>query len=451
MAEKIQVVIMGAAGRDFHNFNVYFRDNPKYEVVAFTQAAVQNIGELISCGSIEGKKYPKELAGKLYPKGIPIYPESDLVKLIKENGINLVVFAYHDMSYRYVMNKGAIVNAAGADFMLMGPESTMLKSKKPVIAVCAVRTGCGKSETSRAVARILKNKGYKVVVVRHPMPYGDLVKQTWQRFASFEDLDKYECTIEEREDYEPHIAMGTIVYAGVDYEKILRKAEKEADIIIWDGGNNDFSFYKPDLYIVLADALRPGHELRYYAGEINAQLADVVIVNKEKTAKLKNIKMVKENIKRINPGAIIIDATSPITVDKPELIKGKRALVVEDGPTLTHGGMAFGAGTIAAKRFNCKIIDPRKYSVGSLKDIFKEYKQLGNVLPAMGYSERQIKELEKTINNAECDVVISGTPIDLRRVIKTNKEVVRVRYELKEIGEPNLETIIKDFLQKKGI
>jgi len=434
---KRKVIIMGAAGRDFHNFNVYFRNNPNYDVVAFTAAQIPNIS---------GRKYPKELAGKRYPKGIKIYPESDLPKLIKKFKVDEVILAYSDLPYMHVMHKCALVNSCGADFTMMGPTNTMLKSKKKVISVCAVRTGCGKSETTRAVCKILDKLHKKYVVVRHPMPYGDLKKQIIQRFATFKDLDKYNCTIEEREEYEPHIVQGHVVYAGVDYEKILRQAEKEADVIIWDGGNNDLPFYKPDLHIVLTDPHRPGHEITYYPGEANLRMADLVIINKSKTAKKQDIETVKYNIRKVNQKAKIIYTASEIVVEYPEMIQNKKVLVVEDGPTLTHGQMSYGAGYIAAKKSKCNIIDPRKYAVGSIKKVFERFPNLGKVLPAMGYSKKQIKELQKTINKAKCDIVIIGTPIDLRKIIKMNKPAVRIRYKLKEIGTPELEKIIKKFI-----
>ncbi len=440
---KKRVIIMGAAGRDFHNFNVYFRDNENYEVVAFTATQIPNI---------EKRKYPAELAGKLYPDGIPIYPEEELPELIKKYNVDEVVFAYSDVSHEYVMHKASIVHASGANFVLLGPKSTMLKSSKPVIAVTAVRTGSGKSQTSRKVFRLLRERGLKVVSIRHPMPYGDLVKQKVQRFASYEDLDKNECTIEEREEYEPYIDMGGVVYAGVDYEAILRQAEKEADVIIWDGGNNDFPFYKPDLWIVVADPHRPGHEMKYHPGETNFRAADVIIINKMDTANRDDIQEIFDSIEKANPDAIVIEAASPLFVDKPELIKGKRVLVVEDGPTLTHGGMRYGAGYVAAKKYGAKeIVDPRPYAVGSIIDTYKKYSHLHVILPAMGYGEKQMKELEETINNADVDVVVSGTPIDLNRVIKVNKPIVRVRYELDEIGTPTLSDVLDDFLKKKNL
>ena len=441
--EKRKVLILGAAGRDFHNFNVFFRNNPNYEVVAFTATQIPDI---------EGRVYPPELAGELYPNGIPILAEEDMEKIIKEKGVDIVVFAYSDVPHEHVMDLASRAHAAGADFWLLGPESTMIKSSKPVIAVTAVRTGSGKSQTSRKIFKLLREKGLKVVSIRHPMPYGDLVKQRVQRFASYEDLDKNECTIEEREEYEPYIDMGGVVYAGVDYEAILREAEKEADVIIWDGGNNDFPFYKPDLWIVVADPHRPGHEMKYHPGETNFRAADVIIINKMDTANRDDIQEIFDSIEKANPNAIVIEAASPLFVDKPELIKGKKVLVVEDGPTLTHGGMRYGAGYVAAKRYGAKeIIDPRPYAVGSIVDTYKKYSHLHVILPAMGYGEKQMKELEETINNADADVVVSGTPIDLNRVVKVNKPIVRVRYELDEIGKPDLEDILNDFLKKHNL
>lgn len=439
---KTNVIIMGAAGRDFHNFNVYFRNNNAYEVVAFTATQIPGI---------EGRMYPPELAGPNYPKGISIYPEEELPRLIRERNADQVIFAYSDVSHEYVMHKASIVLANGADFRLMGPKTTMLKAKVPVISVGAVRTGSGKSQTSRQVAKILKNKGLKVVVIRHPMPYGDLTKQVCQRFASYEDLDKYECTIEEREEYEPHIDNGIIVYAGVDYEKILRSAESEADIIVWDGGNNDLPFYKPDLHIVVVDPHRAGHEITYHPGEANLRMANVVIVNKVDTANPQNVKQVKDNVKLVNPNAIVLDAASPITADNPELIKGKRALVIEDGPTLTHGNMPYGAATIIAQKLGAtEIVDPKPYAVGSIKQAYKKYAHLGALLPALGYGEKQIAELKETIDKTPCDVIVIGTPIDLRRIMTITKPSVRVNYELKVLGPVSLEQILEEFLQRAG-
>lgn len=432
-----KVIIMGAAGRDFHNFNVFFRDNKEYRVVAFTATQIPDI---------EGRKYPAALAGKLYPKGIPIFPEDELTDLIKTYKVNEVHFAYSDVSHEYVMNKASQVLAAGANFVLLGPDDTMIKSRKPVVSVCAVRTGSGKSQTTRKVALTLKAKGRRVVVIRHPMPYGDLVKQAVQRFATYEDLDRHECTIEEREEYEPHIDNGIVVYAGVDYGAILKQAEKEADVILWDGGNNDFPFYHSDLEIVVVDPHRAGHELTYHPGETNFRRADVYVVNKIDTADPEKVKQVLENIKRINPGARVIKANSPIFVEDGSRITGKRVLVIEDGPTLTHGGMRYGAGIVAAQKYQAaEIVDPRAYAVGSIKKTFAKYNHLDKVLPAMGYGERQTRELAATINRIDCDLVVSATPIDLNRVIKVNKPILRVRYELEEIGSPNLKTVLKDF------
>jgi len=439
--KKIKVIIMGAAGRDFHNFNVYYRNNPQYEVIAFTATQIPGI---------EKRAYPPELAGPNYPKGIPIHPEEELPELIKNHGVEEVVFAYSDVSHENVMHKASIVLANGADFRLMGPSTTMVKAKVPVVSICAVRTGSGKSQTARKVASTLKKLGFKVVVIRHPMPYGDLTKQRCQRFASYEDLDKYDCTIEEREEYEPHIDSGIVVYAGVDYEKILHEAEKEADIIVWDGGNNDIPFYKTDLHIVVADSHRPGHEMTYHPGETNLRMADVVIINKVDTADPTDIATVRKNTKTVNPNATIIEAASPITVDNPKLINGKKVLVVEDGPTLTHGNMAYGAGTIAAERLGAEeMVDPRPYAVGSIVKTFENYPHLGAVLPAVGYGKEQIGELEETINATPCDVVLIGTPIDLRRVLHLNKPAVRAKYELQEIGTPTLEDILKQRFPKR--
>ena len=432
--QPLRVVIMGAAGRDFHNFNVFFRDNGHYEVVCFTAAQIPDIA---------GRKYPPVLAGKLYPKGIPIHPEEEVAELIRKHNVDRVVLAYSDLSFDEVMTKASIVLAAGADFTVMGPDSTMLESRKPVISVCAVRTGCGKSQTTREVANILKQMGKKVAIVRHPMPYGDLAKQAVQKFESFKDLDKHECTIEEREEYEGHLEQGFTVYAGVDYEKILRLAEKDADFILWDGGNNDLPFYKPDLHIVLTDPYRPGHELEYYPGEANLRMADVALINKISPSVEKNARIVEKNIKSVNPSAVIIKAASEIEVDRQELVKGKRVLVVEDGPTLTHGGMSYGAGFLAAKKYGAKeIVKPAQYAVGSIKKVYEKFKQLHLILPAMGYGKTQLKELEETINKADCDTVIAGTPMNLRQVIKVNKPVVRVKYYLKELTKPTLKDLI---------
>jgi len=432
-----RIIIMGAAGRDFHNFNINFRDNKDYEVVAFTATQIPNI---------EGRKYPPELAGKLYPKGIPIYPEMMISELIKKFNIQEAVFAYSDVPHEEVMHMASVVNACGADFRLMGLNSTMIESKVPVISICAVRTGAGKSQTTRRIAKILLDKGRKIVVIRHPMPYGDLSKQVVQRFSTYEDLDRYKCTIEEREEYEPHIDKGIVVYAGVDYQKILEEAQKEADVILWDGGNNDTPFYKSKLYIVLADPHRAGDGLAYHPGETNLRKADVVIINKVQTARHEDVELVKTNVRSVNPDAIIIEAASPITVSDSESIMGKKVLVVEDGPTLTHGEMEYGAGMIAAERFGAhEIVDPRPKAIGSIKRAFKKYPHIENILPAMGYGKAQIRELEETINATECDVVVSATPIDLGRLLKVNKPVIRVSYELDEIGKPDLEDVLKDF------
>ncbi|MDH7488545.1 MAG: cyclic 2,3-diphosphoglycerate synthase [Anaerolineae bacterium] len=436
--EKDRVLIMGAAGRDFHNFNVYFRNNPNYEVVAFTATQIPNI---------EGRVYPAELAGPNYPKGIPIYPESELVTLIRDLRVNQVVFAYSDVSHEYVMHKASIALAAGADFRLMGADATMLKASVPVVAVCAVRTGSGKSQTSRRVAGILRDMGKRVVAIRHPMPYGDLAKQACQRFATYADMDRHNCTIEEREEYEPHLDRGVIVYAGVDYGQILREAEKEADVILWDGGNNDLPFYKPDLHIVVADPHRPGHEVRYHPGEANLRMADVVVINKVDTADLANISAVRDSIYQVNPRATVLEAASPIFVESPDAIRGKRVLVIEDGPTLTHGEMAYGAGTVVARRLGAaELVDPRPYAVGSIVDTFRKYPNTGALLPAMGYGEKQVRELEETINNTPCDMVLIATPIDLRRVVKIKHPSQRVRYELQEIGQPTLKDILERWL-----
>ncbi len=433
--EKKRVLIMGAAGRDFHNFNVCFRDNEAFEVVGFTATQIPDI---------EGRVYPPELAGSLYPNGIPIYPEEDLEKLIREKNVDIVVFAYSDVSHEYVMHRASRTIAAGADFLLLGAKGTMLESKKPVISVCAVRTGCGKSQTTRRVADILKKLGKKTAVIRHPMPYGDLTKQIVQRFATYEDLDKHNCTIEEREEYEPHIDRGNVVYAGVDYGKILNEAEKEADVILWDGGNNDLPFYKPDLHIVVADPLRPYHEVTYHPGEANLRMADVVVINKIESAYPEDVQAVRENILEANPDAIVIEAASPIVVDDGEKIRGKRVLVVEDGPTLTHGEMPFGAGVVAAQKYGAaELVDPREFAVGTIAETFEKYPHIGELLPAVGYSERQLKDLEETINKVDADLVVVATPIDLGRVIKMNKPYVRVRYDLQEIGTPTLEDVIR--------
>jgi len=432
---RTRILIMGAAGRDFHNFNVFFRGDKRYEVVAFTATQIPNI---------EGRVYPPQLAGSLYPDGIPIYAEEELVDLICQHRIDQVVFAYSDVPHEYVMHKASQVLAAGADFRLMGTKTTWLTSTKPVVAVCAVRTGAGKSQTTRHVCDVLQAMGHKVVAVRHPMPYGDLVKQAVQRYASHADMDLHECTIEEREEYEPHLDRGIVVYAGVDYERILRQAEHEADIVVWDGGNNDLPFYKPDLYITVADPHRAGHEIAYHPGESNLRAADVVVINKVDTADLANIARVRENTWRVNPTATIVEAASPIFVEDPIAIRGKHVLVVEDGPTLTHGEMAYGAGVVAAKRFGAaEIVDPRPYAVGSVVNTYKKYPTTGQVLPAMGYGDQQMCELEETINATPCDMVIIATPIDLGRLLKIYRPYQRVHYELQVIGRPTLEEILR--------
>lgn len=441
--KRKNVIIIGAAGRDFHNFNMYYRDNEFYNVVAFTAAQIPDI---------DGRKYPAELAGKLYPEGIPIYAEEELPELIKKYDVDECVFSYSDVHYEKVMGLSAIVNAAGANFVLLGTKDTMLKSDKPVISVTAVRTGTGKSQTSRKVIETLMKYGLKVIAIRHPMPYGDLVSQKVQRFATLDDLKKHDCTIEEMEEYEPHIKRGNIVYAGVDYEAILEAVENDpdgCDVILWDGGNNDFSFIEPDLAITVLDPHRPGHELKYYPGEVCLRTADVSIINKIDSAEKEAIEIVETNIKKVNPKSVIIKAESTITVDDPAVIKGKRVLVVEDGPTLTHGEMKIGAGTVAAERIGVKeIVDPRPYAKGKLADTFEIYKHLDQVLPAMGYGKQQLKDLEATINAVDCDAVIIGTPMDLTRVININKPTVRVSYELNEVGSPNLEEVLEKFVKE---
>ena len=440
---KKNTIIIGAAGRDFHNFNTYFRDNENYNVLAFTAAQIPDI---------DGRKYPKELAGKFYPDGIPIYEEKELPDLIKNLKIDDCVFSYSDVTYQKVMATSAIVNAAGANFILLGPNDTMVKSTKPVIAVGATRTGCGKSQTSRRIIEILMGKGLKVVAVRHPMPYGDLVKQKVQRFAKISDLKKHDCTIEEMEEYEPHVVRGNVIYAGVDYEAILRSAENDpdgCDVILWDGGNNDFPFYKPDLNITVVDPHRPGHETYYYPGEVTLRLADVIIINKMDSAPPEGIQIVRDNIRHLAPHAIVVDGASPIKIDDISVIKGKKVLVVEDGPTLTHGGMKIGAGTVAATKFGAsELVDPRPYIVGKLAETFNIYPNIGTLLPAMGYSEEQLADLETTINNTDCDSVVIGTPIDLNRIIKITKPNTRVYYDLQEIGYPDLKGILGDFIKE---
>jgi predicted GTPase len=430
---------MGAAGRDFHNFNTYFRDRKEYNVVGFTATQIPNI---------EGRTYPKELAGKLYPKGIPIYPESDLTKLIKDKKVDLVVFSYSDVPHEYVMHKGSEVLAAGANYLLLGPKDTQVKSKKPLISICAVRTGSGKSQTTRRVEDILTGMGKKVVAIRHPMPYGNLLEQKVQRFATMDDLVKQKCTIEEREEYEPHIKRNVIIYAGVDYEAILRQAEKEGDIVLWDGGNNDFSFYKSDLQIVVADPHRAGHEIKYHPGEVNLRSADVIVINKEETATLENINIVRDNIRKFNPKAIVVDGASPFFSEDSEKVRGKKVLAIEDGPTLTHGEMSYGAAVLFSIKYGAsELVDAKEYAKGTIKGVYEKYKQIHNYLPAMGYSPKQVKDLEATINATPADVVVSGTPIDLTKVVKINKPLINVKYELQEIGKPDLTDILAKFVK----
>ncbi|MFC2112009.1 cyclic 2,3-diphosphoglycerate synthase [Bacteroidota bacterium] len=440
------VIIIGAAGRDFHNFNTYFRDNDTYSVKAFTAAQIPDI---------DGRKYPPELAGKLYPDGIPIHPEEELVRLIHELNIDVCVFSYSDVPYGKVMAVSAVVNTAGANFLLLGAKETMIKSTKPVIAVGAVRTGCGKSQTSRRIIEILMEEGLKVVAIRHPMPYGDLVAQKVQRFATLNDLEKNSCTVEEMEEYEPHVVRGNVIYAGVDYEAILREAENDpdgCDIILWDGGNNDFPFYKPDLMVTVVDPHRPGHELEYYPGEVTLRMADVAVINKMDSADGAGIDAVRANIELVNPEAVVIDAASPIQVEDAEVIRGKRVLVIEDGPTLTHGEMKIGAGVVAARKFGAaELVDPRPFAVGRLAQTFEIYPEIGILLPAMGYGEEQLKDLETTINNTDCDSVVIGTPIDLSRIVNIKKPSTRVFYDLQEIGNPNLADILGDFLEKHNL
>jgi len=440
---KRRAMILGAAGRDFHNFNTYFRTNEAYEVVAFTATQIPDI---------QDRKYPAELAGKLYPKGVPIYAESELPRLIRELNVQECVFSYSDVSYQHVMGIGAIVEAAGASFTMLGPNDTQVKSTKPVISVGAVRTGAGKSQTSRRIIEILMQKGLKVVAIRHPMPYGDLIAQKVQRFAELSDLKKYNCTVEEMEEYEPHVVRGNVIYAGVDYEAIVRAAEndpKGCDIILWDGGNNDFPFYQPDLHVTVADPLRPGHERSYYPGEITLRLADVVVINKIDSADLPSIELVRKNIAEVNPKAIVVDAASTLDMDDPSIVRGKKVLAIEDGPTLTHGEMKIGAAMVAAMKFGATgFVDPRPYVVGRLAETFRQYPNIGTLLPAMGYGEVQLKDMEATINRTECDAVVIGTPIDLGRIIKIKKPYTRVYYNLQEIGRPNFTEILDDFVKK---
>lgn len=441
---KRNILIIGAAGRDFNNFNTFYRHNDKYNVVAFTAAQIPDI---------EGRKYPAELAGELYPQGIPIYAEEELPQLIKELEIDECVFSYSDVTYQHVMAIGAIVNAAGASFKLLGPKDTQIKSTKPVISICAVRTGCGKSQTSRRVIEILMEKGQKVVAIRHPMPYGDLAAQKVQRYATLDDLKKNDCTIEEMEEYEPHVVRGNVIYAGVDYEAILREAEKDpdgCDVILWDGGNNDFPFYESDLLITLVDPLRPGHELTYYPGEVTFRMADVILINKMASADADGIETVRQNIALTNPDAVVVDAASVLDMDEPSLVKGKKVLVVEDGPTLTHGGMKIGAGVVAARKFGAaEFVDPRPCATGKLKETFEQYPEIGVLLPAMGYGEQQLADLEETINKTKCDAVVIGTPIDLSRIINIKHPATRVHYNLQELGRPNLTSIIDEFIENE--
>lgn len=441
-----RVIIMGAAGRDFHNFNTYYRGNEDYEVVAFTATQIPDI---------EGRKYPVELAGDLYPEGIPIYAEEEVPKLIKDLKVDDCVFSYSDVSYQHVMSVSAIVEAAGANFVLLGPKDTMIESSKPVISVGAVRTGCGKSQTSRRIIEILMAKGLKVVAIRHPMPYGDLVAQKVQRFAELSDLEKHNCTVEEMEEYEPHVVRGNVIYAGVDYEAIVRAAEKDpkgCDVILWDGGNNDFPFYVSDLMVTVVDPHRPGHELTYYPGEVTLRIADVVVINKMDSADPAGIQTVRKNIAAVNPDATVIAGASTLDIDDPSIVRGKKVLVVEDGPTLTHGGMKIGAGVVAAKKFGAtELVDPRPYVVGRLAETFEIYPDIGTLLPAMGYGEQQLKDMETTINNTECDAVVIGTPIDLNRIIEINKPNTRVYYNLQEIGRPNFDMVLDDFVKKQNL
>lgn len=443
---KRNVIIIGAAGRDFHNFNTYYRDNELHNVVAFTAAQIPDI---------VGRRYPPELAGKLYPEGIPIYAEEDLPRLIRDLNVADCAFSYSDVTYQHVMSVGAIVQAAGASYVLLGPKDTQVKSTKPLISVCAVRTGCGKSQTSRRIIEILMENDLKVVAIRHPMPYGDLAAQKVQRFATLSDLEKHQCTIEEMEEYEPHIVRGNVIYAGVDYEAILREAENDpdgCDVIVWDGGNNDFSFYEPDLDVTVVDPHRAGHELRYYPGEVTLRVADVVVINKIDSADYAGVETVRTNIAAVNPDAVVIDAASTVDIDDPSVVKGKMVLAVEDGPTLTHGGMKIGAGVVAARKFGAAgFVDPRPYAVGKLSETFEAYPEIGIVLPAMGYGEQQLRDLETTINSTECDAVVIGTPIDLNRIIKIDKPSTRVYYNLQEIGRPNLTEVLEDFIEKQNL
>jgi predicted GTPase len=434
-----RVIIMGAAGRDFHNFNVYFRNNPDFRVICFTATQIPNIANRL---------YPKELAGKGYPRGIRIEPEKKIAQLISKHKVDVVVFAYSDISHNYVMHRASEVMAAGADFWLLGPKSSMITSKRKVVSICAARTGSGKSQTTRRVCEILHKRGLKTSVIRHPMPYGDLKEQIVQKFSRLEDLDKHKCTIEEREEYEPHILRGNTVFAGVDYGLILKQAEKISDIIVWDGGNNDLSFYKSDLHIVVVDPFRTGDEMTYHPGETNVRMADVVLINKIDTAPRSSIELLRKNIKELNPHAVVLEAASPTSVDRPELVKGKAVVVIEDGPTLTHGGMSFGAGIVAAKKYNAgKIVDPKPYAVGSIKEAYVKYPQMGALIPALGYGKKQIKELEASINNTPADSIVMATPVDLRKFTKLNKPAAKIDYELEERSGPSLDNILKKYLK----
>jgi predicted GTPase len=436
-APRRKVLIVGAAGRDFHNFNVHYRDDPRYEVVAFTATQIPGIDD---------RRYPPELAGKLYPEGIPIHPEDALESIVAEASVDEVVFAYSDISHTHVMHIASRVLAAGADYVLLGPRSTMIEARLPVVAVCAVRTGSGKSQTTRAVTRALKAAGKKVAVVRHPMPYGHLVDQVAQRFETFEDLTAADCTIEEREEYEPHLAQGSIVYAGVDYGKILERAEQDVDIVVWDGGNNDLPFYKPDVHITVADPLRVGHETSYHPGEANLRMADVVVINKIDSAALDDVAQLKKTIATENPEAMVVDAHSPVTIEDDADLSGKRVLVVEDGPSLTHGEMVFGAGVVAARRAGATLVDPRPWATGSIRGVYEKYPHMGALLPAMGYSAEQRKDLEDTINSSDADIVLIATPIDLRKICDLSKPAIRASYELHEISSPTLADILKERL-----
>ncbi|MHA2282208.1 MAG: cyclic 2,3-diphosphoglycerate synthase [Promethearchaeota archaeon] len=445
MNKKTNVIIIGALGNDFHVFNTVFKDNEEYEVVAFTIAEEQNVGTTEETE----RKFPADLAGELYPNGIPMVSEEILDDVIKKYNIDEVVFAYSDVSHLDVMHKGSIALAAGANYRLISGRFTQIKANKPVIAVCAVRTGCGKSQVSRATYRYLKSKGFKVVAIREPMPYGDLVKQNVMRFEKYEDLDKYDCTIEEREEYEPYIEQGLIIYSGVDYEKIVREAEKEADVIIFDGGNNEISFYAPDLLFIVVDPLRPGHEILYHPGEVNARYADAFVINKMNSAKAEDVKIVEDNLKALNPNAVKIFTNSVVTVENGNELKGKKVVVVEDGPTLTHGDMSIGAGFVAAINNGAEIVDPRPYLTGTMKKLFEEFPQITQIVPAMGYNDQQIKDMEDTLNNAECDLIIDGSPIDLEKLIKVNKPIVRVTYDIQPIGSPSIEDVLEEFIQKQ--